>query len=342
MARGKDRSIRSRPPKPSQRPARGLAARVPATLLAVAALLIAGGTAAPARAASGDMPEAIAEQAVDVARSIAAQASVGDEAANGLAAPTGGTLGIPSPSPSGQEGAAPADGQVGAAPGSEEPSSDAPPVPAHPAPSPPGAGTVQQDAPVAPDLGAPASSGDAGTAEPVHPAPAGALETTPISTPSEPSLVADEPPTRIYEPGSGPRPMRRVRPQAHPAPRHAPAGPAMPAPQPENVAAVQLARQPYAAAVADVRKTPPQSRLRHPPAGGAQRDVNAPAQHRDFPPNASAATATSGAGGSTTSPTAATVPGVAALAANGPLSRFLVSVPSWRLLSVTEPPERPG
>jgi hypothetical protein len=83
---------------------------VPATLLAVAAL-VAGGTAAPARADSGD----------------AQQASVGGEAANGLAAPAGGILGIPSPAPSGQEGAAPADGQVGAAPCSDEPSSDATP-----------------------------------------------------------------------------------------------------------------------------------------------------------------------------------------------------------------------
>jgi hypothetical protein len=315
---------------------------VPATLLAVAALLIAGGTAAPARADSGDTPEAIAEQVVDVAWGIAAQASVGDEAANGLAAPTGGTLGIPSPSPSGQDGAAPADGQVGAAPSSEEPSSDASPGPTHPAPSPSGAGSVQQDAPVAPDLGVPASSGDAGTAEPVHPAPAGALETTPITTPSEPPPVADEPPTRIYEPGSGPRPMRRVRPQAHLAPRHAPAGPAIPAAQPENAAAVQVAERPYAAAVAGVRKTRPQSRVQHPAAGGEQRDVHRPAEQRDFPPRASAATATSGAGGSTTSPTAATLPGVAALAAQGPFSRLLVSVPSWRLLSVTEPPERPG
>jgi hypothetical protein len=317
---------------------------VPATLLAVAALLIAGGTAAPARADSGGAPESIAEQAVDVARGIAAQASVGDEVATGLAAPAGGALGIPSPSPSGQEGAAPANGQVGAAPCSEEPSSDAPPEPAHPTPSPSGAGPVQQDAPVAPDLGAPASSRDAGTAEPVHPAPAGvgALETTPISTPSEPPLVADEPPTRIYEPGSGPRPMRRVRSQAHSAPRHVPAAPATPAAQPESATAIQVAQQPYASAAAGVRKTPPKPRLQHPPAGGAQRDANPPAQHRYFPPNASAATAASGAGGSTTSPTAATLPGVAALAAQGPLSRLLVSVPSWRLLSVTEPLERPG
>lgn len=315
---------------------------MPATLLAVAALLIAGGTAAPARADSGATPEAIVEQAVDAAQGIAAQASLGDEVVNGLAAPAGGTLGIPSPSPSGQEGAAPVDGQVGAAPRSEEPSSEATSEPANPTPSPSGAGRVQEDAPVAPDLGAPASSGDAGTAAPVHPAPAGALEPTPISTPSEPPLVADEPPTRIYEPGSGPRPMRRVRPQAHPAPRHAPVAPATPTPQPGSAAAVQVAQQPYATAVAGVRKTLPKPRLQHPPAGRAQRDAKPPAQQRAFSPNASAAMAASGAGGSTTSPTAATLPGVAALAAQGPFSRLLVSVPSWRLLSVTEPPERPG
>jgi hypothetical protein len=45
-----------------------------------------------------------------------AQAPVGEKAANGLAAPAGGTSGTPSPAPSGQQGAAPAHGQAGVAP----------------------------------------------------------------------------------------------------------------------------------------------------------------------------------------------------------------------------------
>jgi hypothetical protein len=123
---------------------------------------------------------------VNAVQGIAADATVGDEVATGFAAPAGGILGAPSPAPSGQEGAAPDDGQVGAAPRSEEPS--------------------QQDAP-APDPGVPASSGVGGRAEPVTrhrpaPAPPG---TTPVSTPSEPPLVADRPPRRIYEPGPTPR-----------------------------------------------------------------------------------------------------------------------------------------
>jgi hypothetical protein len=134
---------------------------VPAALLADAALFAAGGTAAPPRAGSGAEPETIAEQAVNAAQGIAAEAPAGDEAAFGIAAPADGTPGIPSSPPSGQEGAAPANGQAGAAPCGDEA-------------SPPSGGPAQGEAPSSPDPGAPASPGGAGTTEPAPPAPAGA------------------------------------------------------------------------------------------------------------------------------------------------------------------------
>ena len=86
-------------------------ARVPAALLAGDALSAAGGTAALARA----------------------------EAADGLVAPAVGAPGDPSPRPSGQEGAAPAHGQAGAAPCGEE-TLEASPEPLTPTPSPPSGG----------------------------------------------------------------------------------------------------------------------------------------------------------------------------------------------------------
>ena len=313
---------------------------MPAALLAVTALLVLGGTAAPARADSDITPEAIADQVVDAAQGIAAETLAGDEAADGLAAPTGGTLGTPSPAPSGQVGAAPANGQAGAAP-SEMESSEASPEPPHP-PPPPDSGAVQQDASASPDTGAPASSGDAGTAPPAPQAPAGAGApgTTPISVPSEPPLVADEPPTRIYEPGSEPPPMRRVRTQPHPAPRPVPPPQSTPAAPFRPAAAVPATARPYATTVAGERKRPARARLQPPTAHAPKRSLAPPARRHGVAQHGAAA-ATS-AGGSTASPTVAALPGVAALAAQGPLSRLLASVPSWRLLTVAEPPERPG
>ena len=102
------------------RPVRVSAARLPEAPPPGAVPPVAGGTAALARAGSGTPPEQAVKPAVEAGPGIAAEATAGGGGASGLAAPAGAAPGPPSPAPSCQVGAAPAYGQAGAAPCSEQ------------------------------------------------------------------------------------------------------------------------------------------------------------------------------------------------------------------------------
>ncbi len=346
---------------------------MPARRLA-ACLTIACWLASPAQAGAEDLPVAVVEYAAGTAERVADGVDVGHTAPElaGTAVPAS----EPEVGVDGEGGVAPVQGQAGAALPDAGSSADPREEPTEPTP-PPGPPSAQPSGePTAEPSGEPTvrPSGEP-TAQPTGRPPAqppappvpdvpdesaapdeqaavdetAALVATPPEAdapapahppePAAPVLATGAPPAQIDEPEAESPPVRELG---------APEGPAYdapifvpPAPPATRPSAPRGTPGPaYASTTAPkVRESAPKPNRRASRAPGTGRHPAPAIPHRRGTHGAASAGASAGG---TTSPNVAALPGVAVLAVQGPVTRLRFSRPSWRLVSVAEPPERPG